>query len=108
MKKSRFTALAIVAAMSVSLLAGCGGSSKPEQAEAPAETSSAASSDVQSGNVVVEASVMEEPASSVTVAVDDDSFTIGPWGGSKCSAGLDREYSMGASCIQAVYWGNAG
>lgn len=81
MKKSRFTALAIVAAMSVSLLAGCGGSSKPEQAEAPAETSSAASSDVQSGNVVVEASVMEEPASSVTVAVDDDSFTIGPWGG---------------------------
>lgn len=98
MKKSRVTALFVAAAMSVSLLAGCGSSSKQEQTEAPAETTSAAA-DVQSGKVVVEANAMDKSAPNVTVAVDDDSFTIGPWGG----AGAVRDWTENILWAHLVY-----
>ena len=99
MKKTRFTALAVAAAMSVSLFTGCGNTSKPEQTETPVQTTSAGSDDVQSGTVVVEANAMEESAASVTVAVDDDSFTIGPWGG----ASAVRDWTENVLWAHLVY-----
>lgn len=99
MKKTRFTALAVAAAMSVSLFTGCGNSTKPEQTETSVQTTSAGSDDVQSGTVVVEAKAMEESAASVTVAVDDDSFTIGPWGG----ASAVRDWTENVLWAHLVY-----
>lgn len=89
MKKKRILALLTATMMTASLLAGCGGSSgsnKTTEAAAKAETTA---ENVQSGNEKTEASAMVTSAKSVTVAVDDDSFTIGPWGG----AGAVRDWT---------------
>ena len=86
MKTKRVLALFTASMMTAALLAGCGGSSGSSQTTAPAAqsaeaTEKAAEENIQSGNEKTETTVMEEAAESVTVAVDDDSFTIGPWGG---------------------------
>ncbi|CCZ59861.1 ABC transporter substrate-binding protein [Hungatella hathewayi] len=86
MKTKRVLALFTASMMTAALLAGCGGSSGTSQTTAPAAksaeaTEKAAEENIQSGNEKTETTVMEEAAESVTVAVDDDSFTIGPWGG---------------------------
>ena len=85
MKTKRVLALFTASMMTAALLAGCGGSSGSSQTTAPAAqsaeaTEKAAEENIQSGNEKTETTVMEEAAESVTVAVDDDSFTIGPWG----------------------------
>ena len=73
MKKA--LALLLAAAMSLSLAAcrGKGGSSA-------GNTSGDGSKSVPQLNTGSVATAMENAAESVTVAVDDDSFTIGPWG----------------------------
>lgn len=83
MKKLLAMLLALAMVLS---LAACGGSTAKET-EAPAPATEAVV--IQSGDVQAEAVAMETAAQSVTVAVDDDSFTIGPWG----SAGAVRDWT---------------
>jgi len=84
MKKLLAMLLALAMVLS---LAACGGTpAKETEAAAPAATEAAV---IQSGDVQAEAVAMETAAESVTVAVDDDSFTIGPWG----SAGAVRDWT---------------
>lgn len=73
MKKA--LALLLAAAMSLSL-AACGG----KGGSSAGNTSEDGSKSVPQLNTGSVATAMENAAESVTVAVDDDSFTIGPWG----------------------------
>ena len=74
MKKA--LALLLASAMALSL-AACGGGSGGSSSGAPAGDGSKSEIELNTGGV---ATAMENAAESVTVAVDDDSFTIGPWG----------------------------
>lgn len=99
MKRNRLVALLVTAALSVSLLAGCGSSSS-SSSDSSSDTDTEEAAEEETGEETEEAEEAEEESSSVvsgtddftaavaaetqadavTVAVDDDSFTIGPWG----------------------------
>ena len=83
----KLLAMLLALAMVLSLAACGGNTAKETETATPAETAGAV--DVASGDVLNEATAMETAAESVTVAVDDDSFTIGPWG----SAGAVRDWT---------------
>ena len=72
MKKA--LALLLAAAMSLSLASCGGGGTTPSTSNGDGSKSEI---ELNTGGV---ATAMENAAESVTVAVDDDSFTIGPWG----------------------------
>ncbi|MCI9155417.1 MAG: ABC transporter substrate-binding protein [Lawsonibacter sp.] len=74
MKKA--LALLLAAAMSLSL-AACGNNNAGGGANSSAGGGAKSEIELNTGGV---ATAMETAAESVTVAVDDDSFTIGPWG----------------------------
>ena len=71
MKKA--LALLLAAAMSLSLASCGGGGTTPSTSNGDGSKSEI---ELNTGGV---ATAMENAAESVTVAVDDDSFTIGPW-----------------------------
>ena len=110
MKRRKIVALLAAGAMTLTLFTGCGnGSSSTETAsnattdeaseESAAEGESSAAEEVQSGTEATEASAMEVAAESVTVAVDDDSFTIGPWG----NASAVRDWTENILWAHLVY-----
>lgn len=82
MKKKKILALLLAAVMALGLLAGCGDNAEGSS-ESPSPSGSQTPTPSQSGGEQDEGAAdvsQSQAAPSVTVAVDDDSFTIGPWG----------------------------
>lgn len=88
MKKKKLAAWMLAGAMALGVLAGCGSQGNGESASAPAPAADAGedqgNTDAPAADSVqMESSTADEgsnQADKVVVAVDDDSFTIGPWG----------------------------
>ena len=79
----KFLSLLLTTAMLLAVLTGCGSSNSAGGSETGGGTAATPdTSSMQTGtDAQAETVAMEKAADSVTVAVDDDSFTIGPWGG---------------------------
>lgn len=87
MKKKKIMATLLTGAMTLSALTGCGsqggGESKPAVSEQTDAAEGTDAAEEISDDIQMESSTADEAnnrADKVVVAVDDDSFTIGPWG----------------------------